>query len=326
MTVIEAIKQIFLDEKPNGTFAFTDEIQADKNERFLDKSTATPLCLIAPNVTGEGTLQNSNYTDRFRLNVFFLDFAGDNHKKYIDKETDHVEPMRQLGFQVLTRVFYQYPELIQVDNNTSLNHQDTYNWGSGNHAGTMFTIQPKQKRALSLCSKGNIFDLTISNTNGQSIPQTGSYQYNLNENITLYPLPDFGYQFDKWVINSIDNLNRTPTIAITEDNNVEGVYSEIAVNINCNIPLTPELSAELAFDLFNASLVSNSGTSQNLKYVMPANFIIQLDVIGSSYIFDSFTINSGSISELSLSDTRVIVENTTGEIFETLDIDLNLTL
>jgi len=153
MTVIEAIEQIFLDEKPNGTFAFTDEIQADKNERYSDKGANTPLCLIAPNVTGEGNLQNGNFTDRFRLNVFFLDYVGDNHKKYIDKEVDHVEPMRQLGFQVLTRVMYQFPKLIQVDENNTLNHQDTYNWGSGNHAGTMFTFQPKQMRVLNLCDK-----------------------------------------------------------------------------------------------------------------------------------------------------------------------------
>lgn len=155
MTAIGAIQAVFENIKPNGTFAFESEIKGDASERYKDKSIATPFCLIAPNVSGEAVISNNLFNDRLTMRVFFLEYIGDNHKTYAAIESDIVEPMRQLGMTVLTRVLYQYPSIITTEESTRISHTDIYSWGSGRHAGCMFTFSVQQKRVLDLCVKIN---------------------------------------------------------------------------------------------------------------------------------------------------------------------------
>jgi len=151
MTVIQAIQQIFESREPEGTFAFTTEVQGDKNERYRDKERETPYCLIVPQVRGEGILTNGIYNDRLTLKVFFLESNADQWKTYAEKESNIVEPMRQLGAEVLSAVLYQYPETITLEESTTLRHDDIYDWGSGNHCGVAYTFNVRQKRILNLC-------------------------------------------------------------------------------------------------------------------------------------------------------------------------------
>lgn len=206
MTIVEAIQEVFEGIEPNGTFAFDSEVKGDAGERYKDKAVNTPFCLISPNVNGEATIVNSQFNDRLTLRVFFLTFIDDNWKTYAEIEANIVEPMRQLGMNTLTKVLYQYPTVVTVDETTNIPHTDIYKWGSGRHAGAMFTFSVKQKRELNLCSTPITFNIDLSSTEGgtatSSLGGEGNYpNVAKGTNIAISATPSAGSSFDYFDIN-----------------------------------------------------------------------------------------------------------------------------
>ena len=74
----------------------------------------------------------------------------------------------------------------------------------------------------------NEYDLTLLNDgNGTTEPYEGIRTYDQGTEIGINAVPKIGYQFEKWVINSVENFNKIVTLKI--NNNITAVASFIMV-------------------------------------------------------------------------------------------------
>jgi hypothetical protein len=219
MTIIEAIEEVFLSIEPTGEFNETTEVQADKDERYRNKTST--LCLVNPFGSGSFKNQNGNNIDRHTIEILFLSYVGDNHLKYSEIESNYIDPMVILGERVLTIVRNNYPEITIPEPDTELSWRKRPKWGSGNHAGAIFTFNIKQRRDLNLCLSPITYDFTLSSGNGgtaySSLGGEGLYEGQAKDKvIAISAVADTGFTFSKWVFNTIDLLTEPFGFAISQ--------------------------------------------------------------------------------------------------------------
>jgi hypothetical protein len=159
MSAISELEAIFKNIHSKGTFNFTSEARQDQFMRNIDLANF-PLMLIVDDITTTAEIQpGSNAQESPNLQILFLTkFDTDNNPIEYDstrtfQETEAVEPMKQLAFDVIGRYVRDNDNVWRIaGENPTITIIDQYDiWSKGLY-GVEATFAQPRRRTIDYCA------------------------------------------------------------------------------------------------------------------------------------------------------------------------------
>jgi len=250
----------------NATYSFA----VTKNTNLIANFQDIPKYDLEIAVNGTGTTTPSTGTYQYYkgeiVDLYASPALGFTFSKWVIDNVEYLTPSVQITINsyVLATAYFSptsvpqyFVNISSIGNGTTIpptgthifNEGETVNLSAIPDAGNKFLawtenstiVSTNANYSFTINSNHNLIanflaipqrNLTIvyAGTGGTSTPAAGTYQYNENQIVDLYANADFGYQFDKWIVEGTQYL--TPDIQVTMNQNVTATVYFVPTTAN----------------------------------------------------------------------------------------------